>query len=658
MPSSTRFRSLPLGISLAVAGAASSLHADVLANHLGWPVKSHKTVVLTAGSQASPGATWTLTKSGSSAAVATGPVGAAQGWSMMGNDQAQVVVLPDSLDAGSYKLSAGSAQLDFQVQDQAWLAVSKALLKGFYFQRAGMELTSQYAGSWARQAAHVDGKATYHPSSGKSSGSKNSPKGWYDAGDYNKYIVNSGITTWCLLALAEQFKPYADTLKLGIPEDGGPVPALLAEARWNLDWMLTMQDDDGGVFHKWTQKEFGDFALPHLDKSERFFVGKSSNASYDFAAVMAMASRLYASSDATFAASALAAAKKAYAWGVANHGSVFKNPSDVLTGEYGDTSADDEKFWAAVELAIATGEASYVPTGVRTWSLPWWKEVGMLGDYGIVSHPQVFPAEVVAKAQKDIVTLATDYAQRVKSGPWAALQQEESELPWGSNSVLSHMGIHGIYAWLATGNTDFLDVADVAMDNILGRNPLGLSGVTGFGKKKAMKIHHRISGGDNVVDPVPGLLIGGPYAGGDDVINDPKNTWMCKEYRVTGKPALAWIDDQCSYATNEIAINWNASSSYLANALTAIHQKGFKAPAWSITGVRRVARPVELRWNGDALVLDRAATVQAIDARGVRGATVQAKAGEPVLLERSRGVQMVLVKSEGAEPRTFKRVSP
>ncbi len=653
-----RFQQACLGIFLAVGCASSVARADVLANQLGWPPTSHKTVVLTGASQVSPGATWTISKVGSTSAVATGVVGAAQGWPLMGNDQAQVVVLPDSLDAGSYKLSAGSAQLDFQVRDQAWLEVSKALLKGFYFQRAGMELTSQYAGSWARPAAHVEGMATYHASSGKSSGSKPSPKGWYDAGDYNKYIVNSGITTWCLLALVEQFMPYVDTLKLGIPEDGGVVPSVLAEARWNLDWMLTMQDDDGGVFHKWTQKAFGDFALPHLDKSERFFVGKSSTASYDFAAVMALASRLYASHDPAFSAAALAAAKKAYTWAVANHTKVFSNPSDVQTGEYGDKSADDEKFWAAVELSLATGELAYLPASATAWPVPAWAEVGMLGTYQIVSHPESFPAALVAKAKKDLLDQADILAARVKSGPWAAPQQQEKELPWGSNSVLSHMGLHGVYAWLATGKQDYLDVADAAMDHLMGRNPLGLSGVTGFGQKKAMKVHHRISGGDNVVDPVPGLLIGGPYAGGDDVINDPKNTWMCKEYRVSGKPALAWIDDQCSYATNEIAINWNASSSYLANALTAIHQRGFKAPAWSVTGVHRTVRPLEARWTENGVVLDRAATVEVFSPRGVRGAVVQARPGVPVALEHVRGVQILLVRSEGAEPRTFTRIVP
>lgn len=39
---------------------------------------------------------------------------------------------------------------------------------------------------------------------------------------------------------------------IGIPESGNGVPDILDEARYELDWMLKMQDDNGGVYHKVT----------------------------------------------------------------------------------------------------------------------------------------------------------------------------------------------------------------------------------------------------------------------------------------------------------------------------------------------------------------------------------------------------------------------
>jgi len=57
-----------------------------------------------------------------------------------------------------------------------------------------MPLDAKYAGIFARAAGHPDTECYFHPSTGHTTGTKASPKGWYDAGDYNKYIVNTGVT--------------------------------------------------------------------------------------------------------------------------------------------------------------------------------------------------------------------------------------------------------------------------------------------------------------------------------------------------------------------------------------------------------------------------------------------------------------------------------
>jgi endoglucanase len=83
------------------------------------------------------------------------------------------------------------------------------------------------------------------------------PRGWYDAGDYNSYIVNSGITMGTLFSLYEDFPAHMKTVDLNIPESKNEIPDLLDEVLWNLRWMLTMQDpNDGGVYHKCTNAAF------------------------------------------------------------------------------------------------------------------------------------------------------------------------------------------------------------------------------------------------------------------------------------------------------------------------------------------------------------------------------------------------------------------
>ena len=103
-----------------------------------------------------------------------------------------------------------------------------------------------------------------------------------------------------------------------------------------------------------------------------------------------------------------------------------------------------------------------------------------------------------------------------------------------------------------------------------------------------MKPHHRPSTSDKVTPPIPGMLVGGPQPGGEDIPKDmsKKESWECNDYR-TGYAATSYIDNNCSYATNEVAINWNAPFAYLAGAIEAINH-GY-APSFAAAGVARTA---------------------------------------------------------------------
>jgi len=117
-------------------------------------------------------------------------------------------------DQGAFVLSVpglGESH-PFDIMPFVHQAVASASLKAFYFNRASMELTEEFAGPWKRKAGHPDTRVRVHASAATASRPVNtlisSPQGWYDAGDYNKYIVNSGITMQTLLLLFEQFPDY------------------------------------------------------------------------------------------------------------------------------------------------------------------------------------------------------------------------------------------------------------------------------------------------------------------------------------------------------------------------------------------------------------------------------------------------------------------
>jgi endoglucanase len=276
---------------------------------------------------------------------------------------------------GSYTLVVPGLphSLPFVIGRRVYGPVAAAALKGYYYQRASMALTPAFAGVWARAAGHPDGVVFVHPSAvgpGRPAGTViASPGGWYDAGDYNKYVVNSGITMGTLFDAYEDFPALFDTLSTNIPLIKG-LPDILNEALYNLRWMLTMQDPgDGGVYHKCTNAAFDGMVKPGVTRAPRYVVQKSTAATLDLAAVMAQASRIFAKFPAVLpglADSCLRAARSAWSWALQNPAVVYDQEAmnklyqpAVTTGAYGDAHFDDERFWAATELFLTTREEGY-----------------------------------------------------------------------------------------------------------------------------------------------------------------------------------------------------------------------------------------------------------------------------------------------------------
>ena len=498
-------------------------------------------------------------------------------WDASGQN-VQLVDFSDLKAAGTYSVKVGGSVLrqDLKIADRTFDSVFKAAAKWFYYQRASMALESSYAGQWARAAGHTNATAELHNSTG-ASGTIQSSKGWYDAGDYGRYIVNSGITTYTLLSLYEHFPNYFKSLKWNIPADGS-LPDLLAEIKWNLDWMLTMQANDGSVYHKLTSLGFPGDVMPAQDNSKLYVIGKSAEAAFDFAGVMALASRVYKPFDASYANQCLEAAKKAYTWGSNNMNVHFAaNPSGVETGDYKGTDATDEKLFAATELAITTGDASYKQSG-STEYISYWGDMKGIATYGKATHASVFSD--AGEAKQKILGTADEFVNRSQKGFGVVMAKDD--FVWGSNAVASNQGVWLLHAYYLTGQEKYYTAALKVLDYLLGKNPLDMSFVTGYGTKSPMHPHHRPSTSDGVTAPIPGMLVGGPQPGGEDVGSAAE--WKCADYR-TGQAATAYTDQQCSYATNEVAINWNAPLAYLAGALEAINAG--HAPDFAVSGVAR-----------------------------------------------------------------------
>jgi endoglucanase len=480
---------------------------------------------------------------------------------------------------GKYRLAVPAleeASPSFEIKEEVHHTALKASLKSYYYQRASIALVEPYAGKWARPAGHPDNVVLVHSSAAtakRPAGTKiSTPGGWYDAGDYGKYIVNSGISTYQLLALYEHFPTYFDTLSLNIPESNNQIPDILDECLWNLRWMLTMQDEDGGVYHKTSSLNHDGDYMPHQSKNARYVIGKGTAATLDYAAIMAQAARIFRKFDAHFpqlADSMIHGAIRAYDWAEKNPSVAFANPAGVSTGEYGNTVFTDEFSWARAELLISTfGNQKYYNESDYAAYLnnsPSWPDVAALGMISLAHHRQYLPAIhadsnlIKNKFIQSCNQLVNGYNS---SAFGVAMGQQDWQFTWGGNAIAGSQGMVLIQAYRLTNDKKYLDAALSNLDYLLGRNGTGYSFLTGIGEVSVMNPHHRPSYKDGIVEPVPGLMVGGPHS------NSVQGEG-CSEYPGSSS-GDRYIDDWCSFSTNENAINYNSAFTYLAGAIEAL----------------------------------------------------------------------------------------
>lgn len=466
----------------------------------------------------------------------------------------------------------------FTINSNVFTGLSKASIKAYYYNRASAEILEEFAGVYARPAGHPDTSVVVLPSAasaGRPAGTAiSTPGGWYDAGDYNKYIVNSGISTFTLLSAYETYPEYFDTLSLNIPESSNSIPDILDEALWNIKWMMSMQDTaDGGVYHKTTEAQFSAFSMPAAVTSTRYVTAKGTAATLDFAAIMAMTARIYKKYLPELADTALAQSIKAWQWAKDNPNVTFSNPNAsgiypaIGTGEYGDNNFDDEFSWCAAELYITTQQPGYYSEiGLDgNFDLPGWGNVKTLGLQSLLIHKDSLTAEAdTALAKEKLIGLAGGTLSNIVT---SAYRIPGDFYYWGGNNAYANWGMLYMQAFRITGNAGYFNAAVSSIDYLLGRNATTYCFVTGAGTKYPMNIHHRISGADGIGEPVPGMLAGGPGTGS---ISDCGASQYPSTY-----PARSYADLQCSYSTNEVAINWNAPLAFLTAAIMVEYSAHF-----------------------------------------------------------------------------------
>ncbi|WP_258101476.1 glycoside hydrolase family 9 protein [Marinoscillum pacificum] len=512
--------------------------------------------------------------------VYSGEVLPSKFWDMSEED-VSILDFSDFMLEGSYYLKCGEVKSEkFVLKDNPYIDLIKASVKTYYFNRATTDLPEEFAGIYSRPYAHPDTAVMIHASAAgdfiNAGTSISTPFGWYDAGDFNKYVVNSGITTYTLLMAYEHNRELFDMLTWNIPESTNKQADLLDEILWNIRWMETMQDQkDGGVFHKTTTANFEAFKEASEATSTRFVVKKGTAATLDFAGVMARASLVLRQTDPNYSDQLLVKAKAAWKWALEHPEVAFKNPistdpayPSIQTGEYGDDHFQDEFFWAGVELYLATSDPKYlehVPIqDVHHFGVPNWASVESLGLISLATNDINYALK--KRASDQLMVLSERLISQWRESPYRVTI---NKFVWGSNAEVMNQSMILLNAYKVLGNLEYFEAAVSGLDYVLGRNATGYCFVTGFGGLSPLKIHHRQSAADDIEAPIPGFLVGGP---------NPRNIYQdCGATAYPSSvPAKCYIDEECSYSTNEVAINWNAPLVYVSSSIHSIYSERFK----------------------------------------------------------------------------------
>ena len=453
----------------------------------------------------------------------------------------------------------------FVINDNAYQELLDESVRMLYLQRCGCEVIDDNAG---HDACHTS-EAVLYGTQDKIDVSG----GWHDAGDYGRYIVPAAKTVADML-LAYEKAPYLYGDSTGIPESGNNIPDILDEVRYELEWMLKMQDKTtGGVHHKVSCAEFPGYIMPEKEKGQLIVTPVSTTATADFCASMAMAYEWYLDIDKEFAEKCLDAAKLAWNFLEENPKFIFENPKGIVTGDYGDRTDKDERYWAAAQMYRATADRKY-SDAFEQMSIQTGMDWSTVGDYGNIAYltmdgSKLHEARSSLLANQDIyeeikAVILEEADDMVAIANKSAYGTVISQYNWGSNMTIANGAALLYFADQLDNTKNYADVANEQFHYLMGKNACGTSFVTGFGTVSPENPHHRPS--MNAQKAVAGMLVGG--------VNSNLEDSAAKGLLEDAPPSKCYIDNAESYSTNEITIYWNSPFIYLMSDILAVKEPG------------------------------------------------------------------------------------
>lgn len=463
----------------------------------------------------------------------------------------------------------------FEIDNCVYNNVLKQALRMFYYQRCGIAKASPYAETgWTDAICHSgnlqDTDCRLYNNLNIST-SKDLSGGWHDAGDYNKY-VNFTFSTLIDLLLAYEEYPVLWTDNFDIPESGNGTPDLLDEIKYELDWLLRMQNSNGSVLSIVGVANFGGGSPPSADNNQRVYGPATTSASFCASAIFALAAIQFNSiGQSSYANTLQTAAINAYNWATANPGITFYNAGVIGAGEQ-ETSAYESfsrQFAAAVFLFALTGNSAYKTYVDNNYNL-----VDMI--QWSYAYPFEGPQQDVLLYYASLTNATTAVANTIRNTYSNSMSTNNADnLPnflngtdayraylsnnnytWNSNQTKSKQGIMfqnmNVYGLNTVNAANYTNAASGFVHYFHGVNPnykTYLSNMNGYGAENSVATfyHEWFTDGSALWDevgvstygPAPGFIPGGPSPGYDwdaccpTNCGSPQNNALCTSMSIT-----------------------------------------------------------------------------------------------------------------------------
>jgi endoglucanase len=422
--------------------------------------------------------------------------------------------------------------------------------------------------------------------------------GWADASDYLQYVMTSTNATYVMLmAYRDHPASFADVFDSRGELGANGTPDILDEARHGLEWLVRMFPNDSEMYNQlgddrdhtyWDipPHDSADYGwgkgkerpvYPCTGKPQGLFKyknrsdGKASTAG-KYASAFALASMIYRKTDPVFAAKLRQKAFAAYAIGKKYPGVCQGAPGHAPYYYEEDNWVDDMELGAA-ELYALTRDRTYLEDALRYASrepvTPW-----MGAD--TAKHYQWFPwhnnghYEIWRNAGASDRKIVADYYRR---GLAAVVRRADNGfrigIPfiWCSNNLMASFATQAYLYRRMTGDDQFREYEQAALDWLFGTNPWGVSMVIGLPHDGVFARTPHSVVADQLHVELTGAMLDGPVYSSiyrnllGISLHDPD------EYAPYNTGFIVYHDDVGDYSTNEPIMDGTANLSYLLAAL-------------------------------------------------------------------------------------------